>query len=179
MASIGSGSSLLSSMQYWQAKQKSYTATYLNNAASLGDDISTSTLTLSQNMATFAGQQALARIQTAAASKNTTTSNAADPFASANVAKKLSQIVNGTAFMVANATSTTDAAKTVSQIINGTAGLVKTGSPGDVTKTINQIIAGTDKLTTTAGSAIDMMSLTKIMYNIDKLPLPPTTDVAT
>jgi hypothetical protein len=179
MASIGSGSSLYASMQNWQAKQKSYTATFLNNAATLADDIGSSTLSLSQNLAMFSTQQALQRVQSEAASKSAVTkSDTSDPFAAANAAKKIAQIINGTDGLTPTKSSTTDAAKTVSQIINGTSGLMTTGSNGDVTKTINQIIAGTDKVTGTNQSA-DMMSLTKIMFGIDKLPLPPTTDVAT
>ena len=127
----------------------------------------------------FSTQQALQRVQSEAASKSAVTkSNTADPFAAANTAKKVAQIINGTDGLMPTTSSTTDAAKTVSQIINGTAGLMATGSNGDVTKTINQIIAGTDKVTS-ANQSADMMSLTKIMFGIDKLPLPPTTDVAT
>lgn len=179
MASIGSGSSLYASMQNWQAKQKSYTTTFLNNAATLADDIGSSTLSLSQNLAMFSTQQAYARVveagkAKAAANTGTTT---VDPFASANAARKLEQSINGTDKLVANATSTTDAGKTVEQIINGTAGLLKTGSPGDVTKTIGQIIAGTDDVGSSNPTG-DMMTLTKIMYGIDKLPLPPKVDVA-
>jgi hypothetical protein len=178
MATIGSGTSAYNSLQTWQAKQKSYTSAYLNNAATLADDIGSSTLTLSQNMATFAGQQALARVQLASAAKNAAPANTADPFASTNAAKKVEQLINGTASLVTNASSTTDAGKTVGQIISGTAGLVTTGSSGDVNKTINQIISGNDKIASSNQSA-DMMTLTKIMYGIDRLPLPPTTDVAT
>jgi hypothetical protein len=179
MTYISSGSSLLSSMQTWQAKQKAFTSTFLDSAAVLADDIGSSTLTLSQNMATFATQQAYDRIVTAGKAKaaaNTATSTV-DPYAGANAAKKVEQMINGTDKLVANTTSTTDAGKTVNQIINGTTGMMATGSNGDVTKTINQIVAGTDKVTT-ANQSADMMTLTKIMYNIDKLPLPPKVDVA-
>jgi len=186
MASIGStSSSLYSSMQNWQAKQKAFTSTFLNNAAVLADDIGGTTLTQSQNMAMFATQQAYTRVVEAGKAKAAANSakTTVDPFAGANAAKKIERMLNGTDTLVANATSTTDAAKTIDQIINGTADLVKqtaSKSSGDVTKTINQIIAGTDDVGSSNPNG-DMMTLTKIMYGIDKLPLPPepTVDVAT
>lgn len=181
MASI-SGSSLYSSMQNWQAKQKSYTATFLNNSATLADDIGSSTLTLSQNLSMFSTQQAYARVVEAGKAKAAanTAATTVDPFAGANAGKKIEQLINGTSNLMAKATSTTEAGKTVSQIINGTADLVnKTANApsGDVTKTIGQIIAGTDDVGSSNPTG-DMMTLTKIMYGIDKLPLPPKVDVA-
>src|SRR4051812_4053852 len=108
MASI-SGSSLYSSMQNWQAKQKSYTATFLNKAAILADDIGSTTLSASQNMANFAGKQAYDRVVAAgkakAAAEQTTVT--VDPFASAKAARALERAIDGTDKLVANAVSTT------------------------------------------------------------------------